>query len=317
MDTSNEPTLEKKNVFILGTAKRSGTNFLKNMLCIHKDCFSPGPIWEDFLLEHINQLDNYVAYTTNRWNPNWKVEEKLHAQESMRRTIGSGLINFLRSQLETPEAQKRGINSNHVLITKTPSTENIDSFFKYFPNEYLIIITRDGRSVTESAAKSFNKPQTIAIQEWNLYAEKIIKTMESNLDNKKVLIVKYENLHKETEKEMKKIIEFLGLNKQAYDYSSIDDAPIIGSSELSQKGEVHWNPTQKTDSFNPNNRWEHWSNFKHSRYNWLAGKSQKKLGYEITETNKLALINIILDLFWKPFFKAWYKFKKIRYSVKR
>jgi hypothetical protein len=314
MNTSQKTIPERKNVFILGTAKRSGTNFLKNMLCIHEDCFSPGPIWEDFLLEHIDQLDNYVHYTSNRWNPSWKVEEQLNTQKSMKKALGTGLINFLRSQLKTPEAQKKGINSNHVLITKTPSTENIDSFFKYFPDEYLIIITRDGRSVTESASKSFNKPSTIAMQEWNLYAEKTIKIMDSDLKNKKLLIVKYEDLHKQTAKEIKRVIKFLGLDDEAYNYSSVDNAPIIGSSDLSKEGEVHWNPTKKTDSFNPNNRWENWSNFKHSRYNWIAGKSHKDLGYEVLEAKKLALINILLDLFWNPAFYIWYKVKKFLYS---
>ncbi|WP_067869426.1 sulfotransferase family protein [Neptuniibacter marinus] len=316
MNTSQTHIPERKNVFILGTAKRSGTNFLKNMLCIHEDCFSPGPIWEDFLLEHIDQLDNYVHYTSNRWNPNWKVEEQLHTQKSMKKALGTGLIRFLRSQLKTPEAQKKGINSDHVLITKTPSTESIDSFFEYFPNEYLIVITRDGRSVTESASKSFNKPQTIAMKEWNLYAEKTINIINSDLKTKKLLIVKYENLHKETEKELRRIINFLDLDEKSYNYSAIDNAPIIGSSDLAKKGELHWNPTKKTDSFQPNSRWEKWSNFKHSRYNWIAGESHKALGYEILNTKRLALVNTMLDLFWNPSFYIWYKVKKHLYSRK-
>lgn len=308
-------SIKPKNVFILGTAKRSGTNFLKNMLCIHEECFSPGPIWEDFLLEHVDQLDNYVAYTSNRWNPEWQVEEKLNSNNLLKEKIGAGLINFLRTQLETPAALEKGISPNNILVSKTPSTENLHSFFQYFPDAYLIIITRDGRAVAESASKSFNKPQTIAIKEWNLYSEKIIKTLNSNTINKsKVLTVKYENLYKNTELELEKIIDFLDIDKKRYNFALIKSAPIIGSSELSKKGNIHWEPIKKTDSFNPNNRWENWTKFQHSRFNWLAGKSHRQLGYELVDTKKLTLINSLLDLLWTPVFFIWYKVKKISYT---
>ncbi|MFT6387346.1 MAG: hypothetical protein ACJAUP_000717 [Cellvibrionaceae bacterium] len=304
MQKSNK--IVPKNIFVLGTAKRSGTNFLKNMLCLHEDCFSPGPIWEDFLLEHIGEIDKYVNYTTNRWNVSWNVEEVLDPKNVMKEKFGDALLSFLRSQFESDMSVQRNIPLNSHFITKTPSTENIENFFNYFPNSYLLVITRDGRSVAESAGKSFNKPFDIAIREWDLYAEKVVDLLEcKNVKNRKLLIIKYEDLHRNTKDVMRKIIDFLDLDEERYDYEKIKTAPVIGSSDLGVKGDLHWKPMEKKVGFNPEVRWGSWSEIKHQRYNWVAGKNHKKLGYKLKDTNRNFVLNVVMDIFWRPAFKIW------------
>lgn len=310
-------------VFILGTAKRSGTNFLKNMICLHPDCFSPGPVWEDFLLVESDYLNKYVGCTFNRWNSSWNVEGFLDGKSTLLSKIGDGVLDYLHQQFYSDTANTGKINEainnnsqNLRLVTKTPTVQNIDNFFKLFPNACLIVITRDGRAVTESASKSFNKPFNIAIQEWNEEAQMLARFAKGkSFKEEQCHIVKYEDILSNSHHELTKVLGFLGLDVSRYNFDDVDNAPVIGSSELSKAGDIHWDATPKDSSFNPSKRWSKWSRWSHARFNWLAGRAQVDLGYSIEKQSKVFIIlNIILDCFWFFAWKLWKLARKAKYK---
>ena len=140
VNNNEESYLFGRPVFILGTAQRSGTNYLKNMICLHPDCFCPGPVWEDFLLLESNYLIGYVNATFSRWNPSWEVGGFLEGKSSLLGAIGNGLLEYLHQQFYSEIAKTNEIDESIKdkykrlrLITKTPSVQNIDEFFKLFP----------------------------------------------------------------------------------------------------------------------------------------------------------------------------------------
>ena len=107
-------------VFILGMMPRSGTNFLHRLLCQHPDCgaINTTPVREDYLIHHIKWLSQYVGRLKWQWG-NWGADEAFVAPLST--AVGRGLTSFL----QTLSSAKR-------IVTKTPSVENLDSFFNYF-----------------------------------------------------------------------------------------------------------------------------------------------------------------------------------------
>ena len=112
----------------------------------------------------------------------------------------------------------------------------------------------------------------------------------------------------DTEGEVKKILNFLGLDHKPYAYDLAKNLPVFGSSETRRDGnEVHWNKIEKTKTFSPLNRWEKWEKAKHDRFNWLAGEAQAKLGYSPRQKERIGLF---LSLKFKAMDFAW-KYRKM------
>ncbi len=312
-------------IFILGITKRSGTNYLRDLLCLHPDCYAGGPIWEHYLLEHAELLDWYTRFTYHRWNPNWKVREVIGPPDLLSEYLGRGLISFLNLQ-RMPRKPTIIYDPNHLplrdsfrLVTKSPSVENLKYFFKLFPHAQLLIVIRDGRAVAESCVKSFGRTYETAIREWNDGAQTILKFQQDTQPcNHNYLVVKYEDVYNDPQQELTKIFQFLGLEVSRYDFKAVPKLPVRGSSEMTKEGNIHWKAVQKAQDFDPTKRWSHWGESLHARFNWVAGDSSARLGYSCqAESNQLKWIvrNILLDVFWKPFWPIRQMVRKVRYIV--
>src|SRR5258708_4134927 len=140
---------------------RTGTHFLANLLCQHPDCVK-SPLAEDVLLSWSQLLAKYVRRTNEQWT---EIAGKPHDgyDDLLFRSLGDGLISFLQSAKERADEEriKRFGGTQHAdlasrrLVTKTPGIDNLEYFFKLFPNAHLLIIIRDGRAVVESEHRSF------------------------------------------------------------------------------------------------------------------------------------------------------------------
>lgn len=305
-------------IFILGIAQRSGTNYLHDLLCLHPDCVSASVIWEDFVVAHADLLMKYTDSLYDHWRANLQIDTTLGpAKERVVRALGSGLIDVLESQIELDGvvAQHSNANGDEIalvetprkrLVTKTPSVRNLQYFFKLFPQARLLIIVRDGRSVVESAMRSFNWSFEKATHEWAAAARTIIEFERNAAHQPNYMIVRYEDLYgADTRRQLEAILDFLDLDIAQYDFERALSLPVKGSSELrSNKGDkVHWQPVEKTQQFNPLQRWSNWSRSRHERFNWVAGASMAPLGYT-PQTHSGGLVpwpvwNYLLDAKWQ------------------
>ena len=78
-------------------------------------------------------------------------------------------MGFLSAQLERRKqlSAKDGHNGRPTrLVTKTPTVKNLGLFFQLFPTSKLLVLVRDGRSVVESAVRTFDRPYGHAAREW-------------------------------------------------------------------------------------------------------------------------------------------------------
>lgn len=291
-DASERESSHAHPIFILGILPRSGTNFLLDLLRAHPDCGPPVPIWEDFLLYHADLLVRYVDRVFSRWNPRWGVDET-HRDRLLAR-LGSGLISFLTEQTES----KR-------IVTKTPRVENLSHFFKLFPDAHLLILVRDGRALIESGIKTFNWHRESAIRKWTEAARTILDFDETNRESAlKYRIVRYEDLWGDLEPQLRRILDFLGLDSCVYDFEAATRLPVRGSSAIPEgDDDVHWKPVAKAPDFDPTSRFRRWNRAKHERFNWVAGRYLKRFGYQETRHagNRLlwSVWNLILDAGWQ------------------
>ena len=308
MNLSVGPDLESHPIFIAGILPRSGTNFLYQLLSLHSDCQVGSVIWEDFLLAHADLLVRYAESVQKHWNGTWAVQDRVgQPLRALCRCLGKGLISFLQLHVcDEAQAQVSGgsvVSSSKRLVTKTPSVRNLQHFSKVFSDAHLIIVIRDGRALVESGVKSFDWGYDQATRAWADAARTIIQFDEDPSKGEcKYLITKFEDLVRNTEGELRRIFSFLGLDPNKYDFQAAASSPVIGSCESRQTGEreIHWNPIQRTQDFNPVDRASKWGRRMHERFNWIAGDDLEQLGYlkKNAPRNRLLwnLWNMVLDV---------------------
>jgi hypothetical protein len=107
--------------------------------------------------------------------------------------------------------------------------------------------------------------------------------------------VKYEDIYTNIKDEMTKILAFLGLDIETYNFDDAANLNVIGSSDLrSSEGKVHWKEREKSSDFNPIGRWKHWKRHQHERFNWMAGAYLERFGYAQKQYTS-----------WKVLWKFW------------
>lgn len=294
MNSQSEHTPEHKLCFILGIGQRSGTNYLYNLMKEHPGCFGPGPIWEDYVVEKSGLLSKYVDHLYQRWNPKWEVENKVAPPETLLRYFGEAIERFLRLQLtkepvnkDAPQQERTRQNSSEILLTKTPTVTGLENIFEIFPQALLILIIRDGRAMVESGVRSFDWDYEIAMRKWNTAANTIYQMKKKYANTgRKILIVKYEDLFSNEESELTRVFNYLGLDPGDYNFASAASLGVTGSSEVREKtGDVHWQATKRTREFNPLARFKDWDHKRHDRFNWIAGQSMTRFGYDLQQKN--------------------------------
>jgi hypothetical protein len=281
----------KAPVFVLGIGHRSGTNYLAHLLKLHPACTSLNKIGEDYLFAPIDLLDDYVESTVRHWNPEWNEGGR---KSLLRKCLGNALNQFLRKNSKHPDK---------IVVTKTPSVRNLDYVFEFMSDARLIIIVRDGQSLTASSLKSFGGSFGETVHRWKTSAEKIEQFIAVHGEcSERHAIVKYEDLFSHTEDELHRLFAWLDLPIDDYDFAAAVGAPVIGSSDVvaDKHSAVHWRPVEKSRSFDPLGRASMLSAYQKSRFAWMAGQVSRRLGYEVKplyRTNPLfGILHFIHDI---------------------
>lgn len=257
-------------IFILGIMPRSGTNYLRELICLHPACApSRTPISEDFFLEPSDLLLAYTWQVRKRWDPMWGAFD----DELMRRfneSLGDGLISFIWK------------DRDRRLVAKTPSVQHIERFFTFFPRAHLLILVRDGRSVVQSCMSTFGWEFDRAARNWASAADEIHRFVETERPpTERYLLVRYEDLLDDLKGTMLEVLRFTQLDDDVFDLQAASELPVRGSSSYfgSGRDSVHWEPVARGPDFDPKERWRSWSPDLHERFEWIAGRQLRYFGY--------------------------------------
>jgi hypothetical protein len=281
-------------IFILGIMPRSGTNYLWDLVCLHPHCGQArSPIREDFFLEASDHLLAYTKEVREWWDPMWgSLDEGL--MEVFHESLGEGLVSFL-----WVDRQRR-------LVTKSPSVRHIDRFFKFFPRARLLVLVRDGRSVVQSSMATFGWDFDRAARQWAAAADEIRRFELSGRSlASRWMLVRYEDLLNDLEGSLSRVFRFLELDEKVFDLEAASSLPVRGSSFFLGLGHdsIHWEPVEKDADFDPRERWRSWSPRLHERFEWIAGRQLRYLGYEDADNPIQATRSVIrhriLDWSWQ------------------
>jgi len=234
----------KENIFLLGVSQRCGSNYLKNLLLSHLEIESSKLYVEDFLMHELHLINRYVNNVSTHWRKNWyKNNDELKAE--LIKCIGDGINSFLQVNDE---------DENRYYLSKTPLVNNIFLFPKIFPNSKLILLIRDGKAVVQSGYKSEFWSYQLGIEKWKYGAERIYKFVTSgNFNKENHILVKYENVVKAPEVELKNIFKFLNLKWDKYNTELLEKPKIFGSSDQNYQNSTKfkWKIVEDQKSFNP------------------------------------------------------------------
>jgi hypothetical protein len=216
--------------FILGSG-RNGSTLLASILNVHKDVFVPP---EQFILPYtifkrylkfywsINNLKQDVVNTIKMPNQtlNWKVD--LKEIELKDKDIASFFNSIYRSYAKQVKGDVK------IWGDKTPLNIHFANFiYPEFSNAKYIFLIRDPRDVALSYKKLTNhkaRNTDFAIWKWN----DSVKMLDYLLARTDVLIIKYEDLVHNPERELKKILSYLEISEDMSILSSKSGASDMG-----------------------------------------------------------------------------------------
>lgn len=297
-----------KPIFIIGIAGRSGTHYLKQLLKKHQEIQVSLLNREDHFVSELNYLELYVKNISYYWKRKDPEHEK-KIKNNLKIGIGNGIINSIPTKEQTK-----------YFLLNTPYTHNIYLFPEYFPNQKMIIITRNAKDLVESGVRSKFWNYEEGFEIWNRSAKRIIKFQKDNIN--KFLIVKYEDLFLDTENQLNNIFDYLNLKSENYPFDKLENTKIQGSSDAKgEKNNWEYKNIEKTDDFKPLSRSEKWSFIRKWRFNWKCGKNSKILNYQTEKINYKILyyfFNSFLDMILFIFkIKLFMKQKVKKYLIKR
>ena len=187
-------------IFVLGVLPRSGTNFLRDLLCLHPQCQQAGVAFaEDYVLAESALLRAYVS----------GVERRLPGRAldafQCSYALGAGLTAFLR----------QGADDSAKVVAKTPSVEGIQNVETFFPEAAVLILVRDGRDVVTSGIRSFEWEFRGAARRYAAAVDQILAFRATNTSS---ALVRYECLVAAPQAALVAILDFLHLDPAVYDF---------------------------------------------------------------------------------------------------
>lgn len=253
-------------ILVIGVSHRCGTNFLWRLLRCHAACVTPATIYEDHLFVRADLLERYVAETASRWDPSWG--DVGPAVRGLREALAGGLAGFVD-----------GLGPSGRSLLKTPDPANLHLVPRFLPAAELLVLVRDGRSVAESYARGFGTGYEAAFRTWRDGAREVLRYLAGDA-GRRARLVRYEDLVTETESEIGRILDLVGLPADGFDWEAARNLPVYGSStHRGGSGQVHWQPVERTGDFRPLERHAGWPRERVERFSWVAGDEMRMLGY--------------------------------------
>jgi len=275
LSSSDEEELEKKIIWITGSG-RSGSTWLATQLLNHSD----NMIWDE------PYLGNHFLLV-RLWKP---VRGHLYFFSKAHRNIWLPLLRKLI--LNRTYSHTQTIDKN-VIIKDPNAGGGMGIILECLPQSKLIFLLRDGRDVVDSQIDAFkkgswnedgsvwvkNRTRKQQIEffslQWSEWTEHVLESFH-NHDQKNKILIRYEDLRKNTYEELKKIYNFIGIKTtkselkekiKKYNFKNIP-ASMKGSGKFYRVA----TPGKWKDNFNQKEK---------NLMNSIMGETLKKMKYDV------------------------------------
>jgi len=267
----------KPSIFIHGVLPRSGTNYLADLFKFHQRIHAhPRDLWEFPLLSVTDRVTQLQNDFTRVYRHNAEV---LYPFE-FSAYLDSAYMKCLQSK----------VGSNKTMVFKFPFVHHANIFRILFPEDYQILLLRDGRDVVSSSMKTFSKGIikrnfSDYCAEWSRATETILNyDVDGPNQHSRTIVVRFEDFIKNPCERIRELLDRVGLDCSMYNFSGLANMPVRGSSELATRSEgVHWQPYKSQNEFNPIGRWSGWPERRKRKFKRIAGEMLINAGYETSD----------------------------------
>jgi protein-tyrosine sulfotransferase len=277
--------LRSGDVFVHGVLPRSGTNYLARALRCHPALSaSPRRIWE---FPHLRNSDPLVTYARAMARA-----PKLPGleEDDVLALVGDAWLEWASA----------GIPAGQRIVLKEPSVRNLDRFPRFFPRSQLIVLMRDGRDIACSSLRtSFAKPPGFHIlhprtyrrafrgpieelaSRWRDASRGVRAFLETPEAAERARVVRFEDLVREPEAQIRGILEFLHLPHEDFAWSALAAIGVRGSSFVGEPAEgLDWSGEEAaSEGFDPVGRWRSWTRSEARRFHAVAAEELAHWGY--------------------------------------
>jgi Sulfotransferase family len=276
-------------IILLSVCPRSGSNYLEALLSLHPHC-RRSRLPEDFFLANSETLLNFCRSVAESWDDWWR--PRLGGPNCLAAHIGTALLRFA-----DPDPEEEAPVNDCRLMLRSPTIEGIAAATTVFPNAQLVVLVRDGPATVESGRRSFGWPYEEAMLAWRRSVRRILVFL-AGVNGRRCRLIRFEDLVADPAREIARVIDFLGLDPVLYPFDRVDAMPVFGSSSFGRAPgeEVHWGPVPRDGSFDPLTRARSWPSRRLTRFAWLAGAEQRRLGYPVHSVSPMGRVaNVALD----------------------
>lgn len=179
------------------------------------------------------------------------------------------------------------------LVLKEPSVTNLERFFRFFPRACLLVLMRDGRDIACSSLKTtfasprgfdwrhprsflrlLQSPLGELARRWSDASRAVRAFLEELGELERARVVRYEDLVRQPEVELRGILDFLELSPEHFAWDSFAALDVRGSSFVGNRtGELDWNGRGSVpEAFEPVDRWRSWSEREIRQFRSAAGE---------------------------------------------
>ncbi len=309
--------LKINNLYCAGTM-RTGGSLVSNLLSVHKD------------LIIITDIVHFFRYIYKKYDPlskNYKLYQ-LSAELSLRLKLRDDLIidkdifykKFLENKVRTYSDVYSAIFE--VLLKKIPKKKyigeyangewkSIDTFLSFNKKNIAIHVIRDPRAMLSSWKKiTFSKgyKYLCSIFNWIDSADSYLNN-KKKYNNKRYILIKFEDIHKTPEKISRRLCKFLNL---PFDRNMTQDKKwkILLKNRFNYINETAYGKRNKVYGFSKD-RMHEWKNhlekWEINLVNHLCKKRIKKLGYKSNKVDKNLLTQALNKIKNDKFLNKQYK----------
>lgn len=251
-------------IIIHGIMKRSGTVFVGELLGLHPAVHPhPNGIWETPFLS----LTGDIRSLGEEFRLAYRQNTGKIGRDDFLPLFGSAFITYLYSL----------VPGNGRMLLKVPGVEYLDYFYDVFPNEQILILTRDGRDLVTSTIRTWPQLRFSAVcRRWAHSARTIMRFHEFHSGRDGYWQARFEDAVREPEHFVQEACSRFDLEARDYPFDRISSLPVIGSSTTRRQGKS-W--IQRSDQFNPIGRWQEWSVWQKILFKRIAGRELVQMGY--------------------------------------
>ncbi|MGF1476333.1 MAG: sulfotransferase [Geminicoccaceae bacterium] len=257
--------------FVHGVLPRSGTNFVANAIALHPHTSA-----------YPRQMFEFPALRLKAGAVALRSEFLALFPRNQGSVSDHELLGYLISGWMRCLQHEAG---DRALLFKCPHAQNIGLFSSLYPRDKLVLCLRDGRDVIASSMKTFSgspwrKSFGQMAAEWAAATEAMLTFEAGRVNtNPNVLVVRYEDMVREPNATISRLLTHLGLNEDDYPFDQLAAMPVFGSSTNQAEGTSRWQPTAADQNFSPIGRWQSWPPRQKRAFERIAGDALAQAGY--------------------------------------